>query len=268
MGVARDKKAGRTPSRATVLAFSLFLIVQLHTACRQSQINSNTISSNAASETFDTPPFQTREPERYEAVIVTTGNLGNAPQGETTATEQRTFVARDGLRRRTEFDFRGGVKLVMLDMPTGHFILMPSRNAYADLAESEGVTLPGNAQVLPQEFSSEILNNEARGRARYERLGVENVLGREAVKYRVTTVNEAGEASGSETLIWVDESLGMPVRSETVSGAAKFTMEMLDIKRDVDLSLFDIPANYRKESVRDFYAALFAEGENPRAQQR
>ncbi|OLE55758.1 MAG: hypothetical protein AUG51_02175 [Acidobacteria bacterium 13_1_20CM_3_53_8] len=245
--------------------FPFAFLLLTSTACRPSQNNSNNNNSNATVETFDTPPFQTREPERYQAVIVTTSRVENAQAGQPKVTEQRTLVARDGDRRRTELELRNGVKLVMLDLPTGHFILMPSRNAYADLAESAGVTLPGNAENLPQEFSPEVLNNEARGRARYERLGVEDVNGRAATKYRVTNVNASGETVGAETLIWVDESLGMPVRSETISrsaqgSAAKFTMEMLDIKQDVDTSLFDIPANYKKESVRDFYNSLFAEG--------
>lgn len=258
-------------SRAAKTALLLLLVIQLSAACRQPANSSNSNNSNAPLETYDAPPFQTREPDRYQATIVTTSSLKSAQQSS--ATEQRSFVARDGERRRTEIELRAGIKLVMLDIPTGHFILSPSRASYADLSESTGAAPLGSSDGLPREFSPEILNNEARGRARYERLGVEDLDGRKATKYRVTIVNEAGAQQGAETLIWVDESLGMPVRSETVSrstegGEAQFTMQMLDIKQEVDASLFEIPANYRKQSLRDLYNSLAAGGENSGTNQR
>ncbi len=265
-------KAAHAHSRAAKTALLLLLVIQLSAACRQPASNSNSNNSNAPLETYDEPPFQTREPDRYQAIIVTTSSLKSAQQSS--STEQRSFVARDGERRRTEIELRAGVKLIMLDIPAGHFILSPSRSAYADLSESTQLAPPqANGDNLPREFSPEILNNEARGRARYERLGVEDVDGRKATKYRVTIVNEAGSSQGAETLIWVDESLGMPVRSETVSrstegGEAQFTMQMLDIKQETDASLFEIPANYRKQSLRDLYNSLASGGENSGTNQR
>ena len=55
----------------------------------------------------------------------------------------------------------------------------------------------------------------------------------------------------SETLIWIDETLGMPVRSETTDGSegsVKAIMEFNDISLSIDQHLFEIPHDYRKVS--------------------
>jgi outer membrane lipoprotein-sorting protein len=92
------------------------------------------------------------------------------------------------------------------------------------------------------------LHTDGNSATSYQRLGIEVVDGRNTNKYRVV-VNEssAGSVSLSETLIWVDETLNMPIKSETVSAdGTRVTMQLLEIVLEVDKSLFEIPENYEK----------------------
>ncbi|HKG78803.1 MAG TPA: hypothetical protein VKA78_05275, partial [Pyrinomonadaceae bacterium] len=103
------------------------LIVLLFAACRA---QNEPATTNVSTETAvsSTPPFQTKEPDRYRATrtitIVTAG-------GKTVIT--RTSIARDGEMRRneSETDLK---KLVYLDLPDGRFVLFPRDKVYADVA--------------------------------------------------------------------------------------------------------------------------------------
>jgi outer membrane lipoprotein-sorting protein len=47
--------------------------------------------------------------------------------------------------------------------------------------------------------------------------------------------------------MWIDEALQMPIRSETKSAdGTRVTMEVTEIKLDVDGRLFAIPEDYQK----------------------
>ena len=82
-------------------------VVLLATAACRSQSETVTSSQTQSSDTIvsSTPPFQTKEPERYQAVrTITTVNA----DGQTVVT--KTSVARDGEMRRQESG-----KIVYLD---------------------------------------------------------------------------------------------------------------------------------------------------------
>jgi outer membrane lipoprotein-sorting protein len=103
--------------------------------------------------------------------------------------------------------------------------------------------------------------NETRALARYEKLGAETLDGRRTTKYRVTTADPTnGPEDGNVTLIWIDESFGMPIRSETISAdgdhLTKLTVELRDLKREVDPQLFDLPNDYKKADYRQLQATL------------
>jgi outer membrane lipoprotein-sorting protein len=47
--------------------------------------------------------------------------------------------------------------------------------------------------------------------------------------------------------MWIDEALQMPVRSETKSAdGTRVTMELSEIRLEVDKNLFTIPGDYKK----------------------
>ena len=247
----------------TLLIFSLTLSLAA-TSCKRSEVtgnqNSNAANANSATEeTLASPPFITKEPERYQAVRVITSSSGAGD-----AVNSQTLIARDGERRREDYE-TAGVKISLLQLPAGTFVLLPEKKVYAELKPEAGGggSAVSQSQTVPPDFSPDKLLNEVRPEAHYEKLGSETVNGRATVKYRVTLKGMTGAAKEmtTESLVWVDESLGMPVKTEMTStgGAetgAHVIMELRDIKETVDANLFDIPQDYRKTEMREIVSQL------------
>jgi outer membrane lipoprotein-sorting protein len=194
--------------------------------------------TNAPSDTVvsATPPFQTKEPERYRA----TRTIRNATaDGKIKVIKH--LIAKDGEMRRLEVHLDSGT-LILLDGSEGKFVVLPGEKIYADqAADAPGTWYEG-------ENSPERLLHIDIGNSSYQKLGTESISGRNTEKYRVL-VNGANAAnvSSSETLIWIDEALGMPVKSETKSSnGSRSTMELSEISLVVDKNLFQIPGDYKK----------------------
>ncbi len=228
-------------------------------ACKRSTVesnaNGNTSNSNsttaAADETSSTPPFPTKEPERYQATVVTSGSLGgqmpNIP-GISALTDRQVFVVRDGDKRRVESELLPGVKVAYLQLSSGRYLLYPAKKLYAEVKMDGSDSSQYSGLGSPSDFSADKLVNTAMAGAKYEKLGSENVNGRMTTKYRVTNARAAGsDQSPSETIIWADEAFGMPIKSETTSqDGSKYSMEMRDIKQEVDQQQFELPKDYQK----------------------
>jgi hypothetical protein len=251
----------------TVLALVAFLVLTIAaavTSCRRTRVEpaANSNAASATDEAASTPPFSTREPERYQWTRVITGVVAGdrASVGEP-AVSQQVFMARDGDKRREDYEILKGVKLTVLRLPEGSYTLYPAKKIYAEIVAVGGAS-SNSARNVPPDFSADKLVNASRGGARYEKLGPEEVLGRTTTKYRVTTKSvEGGEAS--ETIIWIDESLGMPVKSESTtkseaSGESKYTVEYRDIKLETDSALFVLPRDYRKVSQEEIQRETLA----------
>ena len=231
--IVRRKRAGAAIAVSTVL-----LVIG---SCRS---QSDTITTSQSSDTVvsSTPPFQTKEPERYRAVrTITTISAA----GETLVT--KTSVARDGEMRRHEAG-----KVVYLEVPEGKFVLLPVEKVYADL--TEGSTI--NAD--PAEISPEGLLHEDSESTSYQKLGAESIGGRNTNKYRIVVNNSAApNVSQSETVMWVDQALQMPVRSETKSAdGTRVTMELSEIKLEANKDLFTLPKDYQKLSLSELRKRL------------
>ncbi len=215
-----------------VVAVSVVLLVIA--SCR-SQSETLTTSGNQSSDTVvsSTPPFQTKEPEHYHAVrTITTVNAA----GETLVT--KTSLVRDGEMRRHESG-----KIVYIDVPEGKFVLLPAEKLYADLTEESRINADKDEEISPEGLLHEDSESTS-----YQKLGGESIGGRNTNKYRIVVNNSAApNVSQSETVMWVDEALQMPVRSETKSaGGTRVTMELSEIKLEVDKDLFKIPKDYQK----------------------
>lgn len=221
------------------------------TSCRS---QSETPTTNSpASETIvsTTPPFQTKEPDRYRATRTVTIV---SSKGETVVT--KTLIARDGESRRHDVE-TAGTQMIYLDVPQGKYVLLADDNVYADLS-NESV-----ADAAPDSEDSEtspnrLLHTEDNSTTSYQKLGVEVMDGRSANKYRVVVNNSnAGNVSVSETLMWVDEVLNMPIKSETTSAdGTRVTMQLSEIALDVDKSLFQIPENYERVTFNELRKRL------------
>jgi hypothetical protein len=139
-------------------------------------------------------------------------------------------IFRDGEARREENN----------DLPNGRFMLLPDERVYA--AVEDGPTPP-----LDSDGAADLYLHTAPIQSSYENLGSEVVNGQNAGKYKVVVNDSSGRGvTESETLIWIDESLGMPVKSVTRSAAGTRTMELTRINLNVDKRTFEIPKDYRK----------------------
>ena len=74
----------------------------------------------------------------------------------------------------------------------------------------------------------------------------------------------AANVSQSETLMWIDEALQMPVRSETKSSdGTRVTMEVSEIKLEVTRELFRLPEDYKKLTFTELGKRLTPSQNNP-----
>jgi outer membrane lipoprotein-sorting protein len=226
-------------------------------SCRGSQTprNSNIGSADTGKATFTTPPFTTKEPDRYQAIRITTFTGTGSSGSSTSSQSNQVFIARDGERRREEYFAGTSSQIVYLEVPEGRFIVLPANRLYAETSTSSPADQGNGTYEVPDDLSGlspDQLLNEAHAPATYEKLGEEIVAGRTTIKYRVVVLT--GASSQNETLIWVDEGLGMPVRSESESKSSghssKVTMELKDVKLEVDERLFSWPSDYRKAEAR------------------
>ena len=206
-------------------------------------------TNNAPTDTVlsSTPPFQTKEPERYRATRTITSVTAG---GKTTVVKSST--AKDGEMRRTESEVASR-KLVFLNVPEGTFVLLPDDKVYASTSSDE--TVPGSAE--DGEITPEKLLHDDTGSTSYQKLGTESLAGRNTNKYRVVVnSSNAGSVTQIETLIWIDEALGMPIRSETKSpDGTHVTMELSEIELNLDRHLFEIPNDYKKITFAEFAGA-------------
>jgi outer membrane lipoprotein-sorting protein len=212
---------------------------------------SNT-GSDTKKTTFSTPPFSTKEPDRYQAIRITTFTETSSSENSSSAQSAKVLIARDGEKRREEYSSGSNGQIIYLHIPAGRFIVLPEQKLYADISTVSDETDPNNrsgqsSNDSPALSPDQLLNDE-HAPATYEKLGTETLAGRTATKYRVVVFT--GTDSQTETLIWIDEALGMPVRSEAMSNSSgyssKVTTELRDVKLDVDERLFSWPSDYKK----------------------
>lgn len=220
-----------------LLSFSVAVVLLFTVSCSQSQtttpeanVNDTVISA--------TPPFQTKEPERYSALrTITTVSV----TGETEVTQNR--IARDGEKRRDEREV-DGLKVVYLELKEGSFVLLPDQKQFADLSESA----PQAGREDDPEILADLMLHSDPKASTYQRIGTETIRGRDTQKYRVV-VNTSSNAnvSLSETVMWIDDALQMPIKSELKSSSgALSTIELSEISVDVEPSLFVLPKDYEK----------------------
>jgi len=220
--------------RLLAVCMGLFVIA----AC--SSQNKNLTSATPSPDTIvsTTPPFQTKEPEHYSAVRTITANA----EGRTVIT--KAYVARDGESSR--YESTGGPKnTIYLSTAEGRFFLLPDEKVYADVTDESKIADAQDDEELKS--SPDALLNTDGGNTSYQKLGNEVIGGRNTNKYRIVVNSSApANVSQSETLMWIDEALQMPIKSETKSDGVHVTMEISEIKLDVDKTLFVIPQDYKK----------------------
>src|SRR6266567_6168043 len=124
----QNKARSRFPVLISI-AIGLLLIC----ACKSTAPRSDTNQTSTNAIISSTPPFQTKEPERYQAVRnMTFSKAGGA------FVKTKTLLAKDGEMRRDEYQTETNQRIVYLDLPAGRFILLPEAKLYADLSSEAG----------------------------------------------------------------------------------------------------------------------------------
>lgn len=245
------KYARANRSALLLLSFCFVAITSCRTASEP------TPNETPATDTVvsTTPPFKTKEPEQYSATrTITTFNTNGGKLVET------KLIGRDGLTRREESAFQR-TRIVYLDSPDGRFILWPEQKVYA-VQEGDGSTRPPSET---EEDSPDRLLHIEPSVTTYQHLGTDPVAGRDAAKYRVVVNSSLTEnVNANETLIWIDNALNIPIKSEMKSrdGVVVVT-ELSDIKVPPDKQLFQIPAGYEKIPFSALQKQLKARELNP-----
>ena len=236
---------------STLLLLVLFAVA----ACRNASepaTNESTSNETAASTT---PPFQTKEPDRYHA----TRTITIVPaKGETITTE--TLIAKDGPLRREE-SRTALERIVYLETREGRFVLLPEAKVYAAVTPDDEAAIDRESE----EISPDRLLHLEPISTNYQAMGTEVIAGRTTRKYRViVNTSSPANVSQNETLIWIDETLNMPVKSETKSpDGSRTTMELTDIAIDPDFGLFQVPADYEKITFPELRKQLKTARLNP-----
>ena len=203
------------------------------------QSNEQTVSS--------TPPFQTKEPPEYKAVRTFTYIDSS---GATTT--QKITIARFEMLRREDTETTDSGNIVFIESDKGRFVLLPNARVYSEITDTSGI------DAAEFESSPERLLHPGALSTSYQKIGTELISERKTTKYRVT-VNTPDEPNVSpiETLIWVDESFGMPVKSETTGkDGSRVVMELSKIVLEVDRDMFRVPDSYTRVSPTDFRKRL------------
>lgn len=151
--------------------------------------------------------------------------------------------------------------MVYLETPAGRFVILPEKKIYAAVSTDDEAALDAETE----ESSPDRLLHLEPINTSYQVLGNEVLAGRNTRKYRVTVNNSpSGNVSQNETLIWVDETLSMPVKSETKSAdGARTTMELSELAPNPDLALFQIPTGYEKIAFGELRKQLREPRVNP-----
>lgn len=247
----------------SVFLVSIFLLmVGCSTETGNSNVNrvntnvnlSNSFNSNTNVSTTNTGVTitETKEPDNYQAIV----QLKLQATGDNKATNLPTIqanVARSGADRRMEFNMPNGDKVVYLDKAGTTYVIIPTRKQYAIL-DKQSLGFEVRQLMMPGEIVDRVKNTRG-----VERVGEENVNGRQVIKYRYgSTANTQTQAGQVETdsFILIDKETGLPLHSETVSRTAngnvqgykglRVITEMTDIKTETTPELFAVPTDFQK----------------------
>jgi paraquat-inducible protein B len=223
------------------LNFFLFFTLIFCSSCKyfQNSANSNTSSNQTNISEFETDEiYSTKEPETFQAEIVEKTEDGEI---------EKTFIAKSGQRFLVKKDQIGTLKIDANKSYAINFskkIYVENEEKFGEIKETKDAT----EETLQQFLTNEWLNQKSD--AKIEDVGTENGLRKFQAKFE-----------SSEVLIFVDETLKLPIRQEfySLDGEQKsltYSFEIQGFKLLVDETNFEIPKDFRKVSAEEFHKHL------------
>ena len=185
-----------------------------------------------------------QEPERY-SVAMTISIQETSSETPTPMQTQQFDFAKLGADRRWAFVFPAPLgQVVYLEKSGLRYFVLFERKLYMELPPTAlGFEL---SKVMTPNSIARRLNSH-----QFEKLGLEPVNGRTAIKYRATSASDA-----SAHIIFVDQETGLPLRSELSAVAAsgsksRVIVEARDVRLNPDIAQFDVPIGMKKAAARD-----------------
>lgn len=218
-------------SNPAILLGLLLSVVIIFGGCGSSPGNSNTTSPEIARR-VPSVPFPTTEPETYSTDLVTSDNNN----------ERRYSIARDGIKQRIEFEVGTDRHLIWIKNEQT-YIIDPQKKIFAEQRS-------GETQSFPADFISDLTNQLLTAKYETDFEFVKNDAGMDV--YRAVV----NDSSGSETLIYIDKNLNLPVKTEyySINGDSKelrTTSRLENFRPMADAAMFIPPTGFRKASYSD-----------------
>lgn len=254
-----EKRIGKIRSRSRLFVASQILSVALLSGCggsHDANLNSQNSNSrpdavvNANSARPATNQFSSidvKEPERYSVAMAVSAQQTASDVPAPMLTQQLTLARFDSDRRWT-FAFSAPLgQVAYLEKSGLKYVILFDRKVYAEVT-SDALSIPVASLLSPRSISERLKSNQ------YEKLGLEPVNGRTAVKYRIAAAS--GSPTRTDGVVFVDQETGLPLRSElNKTGAgnsnSRVVVELRDLKLSPDRSQFDVPAGMRKISQQE-----------------
>ena len=216
--------------------------------------NSGSRTASSQSATIDI-----KVPERY-GVAMTISTQGTTSEAPAPMLTQQLSLAKVGADRRWTFVFPAPLgQIVYLEKSGLKYLVLVERKQYVELTpDALGFRL---GSVLTPNSIAERL-----GSRQYEKLGLEPVNGRTAIKYRVSRAVDS--STQTDGVIFVDQETGLPLRSDlntaaTAGTKSRVIVEVRDVQLNPNPAQFDVPAGMKKvtqqearQQVEGFASAL------------
>ncbi len=197
-------------------------------------------------------PFATREPEIYQTEIIIKTYAAGIEKSE-----RKIFTARSAERRLTIYNGGEKTEIERLDFAAeGKTVsILHGKKIYMESVPDSKVS---NGSAPEDDFLTVELLNRKTG-ATFENLGTENNI--TAFRVRLGDVENAN----FEILIYVDETLKIPVKQEfyTVGGEQRtltVSIELRNFQPQPDGKIFELPKDFRKVSPKEFREAIWGSG--------
>ena len=204
-------------------------------------------NANAGSLAAGTPPgtIEIKEPERYSVTMTISAQESASEAPAPMLTQQLSFARLDA-DRRWAFLFPAPLgQVVYLEKSGLRYLVLFDRKQYVELARDALGFQLGNV-LTPNAIVERLRTRQ------HEKLGLEPVNGRTAIKYRLAA---ATESSTHPDLIFVDQETGLPLRSELNSAApgkrSRMIVEVRDVQLNPDRAQFDVPAGMKKVTQQE-----------------
>lgn len=217
---------------AFIAVFTVFLIQ----GCKPAQTAQNNAAPAAEIVKTDAP-YSNKEPEKYETEVWQT----------TAAGVDKFFIARDGEKWRTDSALGTPDQTTSIHTDK-EYVFASATKVYSEIPTAHGYD---EREETVNAMTRGLLNSKEK--AAYEKVGAEGEL----TKYKVVV----DPAKNVETLVFVDEKLGIPVRKEVYktdggNRVLDYKVELTGFKTTVDASQFQPLKGYKLVPLEDMKKAL------------